>query len=235
MFRVFIDDSGTDPNQQIAIATAFVVPAKRIVALDMEFDRLKQQEGFTDFHMSLCVARNQHSEFADWTDEKQQRVISRVRQIGKKFGAQAMSLAVTKDDYDQLVPSWLRELAGKFHYTWAIRHMLDLLDQWSLDHNVTLLSNTFTTTWIPKHNVSHARNSRPLWLRRKRTNQDATQIMASGDDRIFQPFNVLMPWLGPAINSPYMRTAIFHLQESHKTVGTIITAIQSPTGYMPLA
>jgi hypothetical protein len=136
MFTVYIDDSGTDPKQQVAIASALIIPASRIVALDKEFARLRDKEVFKEFHMSVCASLNGKSEFADWDVVKQHRVISRVRQIGKKFGVQAISLAVTKADYDELMPDWLRELAGRFHYTWAIRNTLDLLDRWAGDHGV---------------------------------------------------------------------------------------------------
>jgi len=138
MFTVHIDDSGTDPNQLVAIATALIVPATRIIALDKEWKTLTETEDFPDFHMSECVARNKDSHFANWTDEKKRRVISRVRQIGKKFGLQALSLAVYKADYDELVPDELREFAGRFHYTWGIRNMIGLLDKWAKFKNVTL-------------------------------------------------------------------------------------------------
>jgi len=61
MFMVYIDDSGTDPQQHVAIATALIIPATRITALDGEWKRLTEKEGFTDFHMSVCVARNEKS------------------------------------------------------------------------------------------------------------------------------------------------------------------------------
>ena len=136
MFTVYIDDSGTDPNQPMAIASALIIPAARVVALDKEWEKLTKKEGFTEFHTSECVWLNEDSEFAKWDAHKQKRVISRVRQIGKKFGVQAMSLAITKADYNELVPDWLRELAGKYHYTWAIRNMLDMLDKWAAEHRV---------------------------------------------------------------------------------------------------
>lgn len=64
MFTVYIDDSGTSPDQHVAIATALVMPAARITALDKEWETLTRKEGFSDFHMSICVARNEKSQFA---------------------------------------------------------------------------------------------------------------------------------------------------------------------------
>lgn len=138
MFTVYIDDSGTDPNQPIAIATCLIVPAARIVALDGEWNRLTEREHFPEFHMSECVANNKDSCFSEWDDNKKRRVISRVRQIGKKFGSQVISLSVYKADYDAVVTDELREFAGAFHYTWAIRNMIGILDKWARSKNLSL-------------------------------------------------------------------------------------------------
>jgi hypothetical protein len=137
MFRVHIDDSGTDPGQQVAIATALIMPAVRMAALNREWKALTEKEGFADFHMSVCVAKNEKSQFAGWSDEKQQRVISRVRQIGKKFGLKGFSICICKADYDELVLPRL-PYADKYHYTWAIRNLIDLLDKWGSVSNVTV-------------------------------------------------------------------------------------------------
>ncbi|MGA8503197.1 MAG: hypothetical protein WB683_16705, partial [Candidatus Sulfotelmatobacter sp.] len=56
LFTNYVDDSGTDPNQRVAIASGWIVPAARIVALEREWDRLKEKEGFTDFHTSVFSA-----------------------------------------------------------------------------------------------------------------------------------------------------------------------------------
>jgi len=137
MYMVFIDDSGTDPNQQVAIASVLIVPTARIATLNREWKTLSEKEGFTSFHMSECAARNEKSEFAAWDATKQKRVISRVRQLGKKFGLKGFSLAVKKLDYDEVV-SGILEYADRYHYTWAIRSMIDLLDKWGLQSNATL-------------------------------------------------------------------------------------------------
>lgn len=102
MFSVYLDDSGTDPNQRAAIATAFVVPAAQIIPLEREWDKLKKRHGFSDFHTSEMVARNYKSDFADWDEAKQREVFERVRQISKKYGigrSGAVSFAVNFEDF----------------------------------------------------------------------------------------------------------------------------------------
>ena len=129
-FTAYIDDSGTDPNQRVASATALVIPAARITALDNEWATLREKFGFSDFHMSECVARNPKSDFAGLNDIRQEHLIRRVREIAKKYAPIAFSFAVNKADYDTLVPDELRYYVGQ-HYTWAIRSTIAALDRWA--------------------------------------------------------------------------------------------------------
>lgn len=132
MFTVYVDDSGTDPDQPIAIASAFIVPASRIIALEKEWNRLRTKEKFADWHTSEFVAKNPRSDFANWDDEKGTRVFGRVRQIAKKYGVKSVAFSVYKKDYDEAIPADLRKYVGEFHYTWAVQHLLDYLSQWRL-------------------------------------------------------------------------------------------------------
>jgi hypothetical protein len=98
MFTVYVDDSGTDPNQKLAVATALIIPAKQIPAMEIEWSNLKTKEHFSRFHMAEFVARNPKSEFANWDDKKHQRVFDRVRQITNKYGVRGFSFTVNKRD-----------------------------------------------------------------------------------------------------------------------------------------
>ena len=137
MFSVYIDDSGTDPNQKVAIATGLIVPALRITALDREWEKFKEKEQFKCFHTSPCLAGNEKEGFGAWDQEKRFRVLRRVRRIAKKYGARAFSLAIKKSDYEEVIPQEFLELAGRYHYTWAIRNLLVILNAWAIKNGVT--------------------------------------------------------------------------------------------------
>src|SRR6266851_3148411 len=110
MFTVYLDDSGTDPNQHAAIARAFLIPAKQIVPLEREWNTFKTKEGFSSLHFSEMIAKNQKSEFDDWNDAKIERVFQRARNISKKYSIAlgGVSFSVKKTDYDEVVPPELR-------------------------------------------------------------------------------------------------------------------------------
>lgn len=128
MFTLYIDDSGTSPSQPVAIATALIIPAVQIIRLEREWDTVREKYSFTEFHTSEFVARNPKSEFANWDEQKQERLFSRVMQISMKYGVRAVSIAVNKNDYDEVVPQDYRSYFGKYHYTWAIRQAIANLD-----------------------------------------------------------------------------------------------------------
>lgn len=127
MFTVYVDDSGTDPKQHVAIATGLIIPAAQIACLDQEWKTLQGKEGFTDFHTSEFVFRNHKSEFAGWDDTKHRRVYDRVRQIAKKYGLKAGSVAINKQDYEEAIPESFRRLFAQYHYTWAASQLLSFL------------------------------------------------------------------------------------------------------------
>lgn len=129
-FTVYLDDSGTSPGQQVACATALIVPAPRLILMEKEWEALKAKEGFSDFHTSKFVHRNYKSEFAKWDDQKLERVFSRACEITKKYAVQIFSLAINKPDYEAIIPLNLRDYTGHYHYTWGIRHVLALAQTW---------------------------------------------------------------------------------------------------------
>ncbi len=158
MFTAFIDDSGTAPDQLVAIAAALIVPTKRIVALGQEWETFREKEGFSDFHTSECVARNRRSEFADWHAEKVRRVIARTRIISRKYGARAFSFAVNKQDYDEIVPPDIKAVGGGYHYTWAIHHLIAFIDKWARDTQM-IYPMEYVFDWM---NGSQKRNKQEI-------------------------------------------------------------------------
>ena len=42
-FTVYLDDSGTSPSQHVAIASAVIIPASRLLLLEREWERLRRR------------------------------------------------------------------------------------------------------------------------------------------------------------------------------------------------
>src|SRR5260221_12823428 len=94
-FTVYLDDSGTASEHPIAIAAAFIIPAKQIIPLETAWDRFTKANGFSDFHAAACAAmRSKDKQFKDWDDAKRRHIFAKVRQFCKKFGVKAYGWAV---------------------------------------------------------------------------------------------------------------------------------------------
>jgi hypothetical protein len=131
MFTAYIDDSGTAPEQKVAMATALVIPARHIIRFESEWNTFIEKWEIKDFHSSECAVANSKSDYAEWDKPKVNKAFKRVRQIIKKYGIKAYSLCVHKSSYEALVPVEERPLFGHYHYTYAVHNLLSLLDNWA--------------------------------------------------------------------------------------------------------
>jgi len=131
MFTVYVDDSGTAPDQPVAVAAALIFPAKRIISLDSNWKGFREKYGFADFHSAECAARNAKSSFAGWTDHQVETAFYRARQIIKQKAVKAFSFTVHKSDFEaEASLEWRNAGGGHNHYTWALRTLLNVLIAW---------------------------------------------------------------------------------------------------------
>jgi hypothetical protein len=125
MFTIYIDDSGTAPEQKIAVAAGIVIPAARIPKFESEWNKFLKQEQIPDgFHASECLARNQHSPFSDWDDKRVRRVFASVRQLTVRFFVKGFCIGIHKQDYDEVLTPELKSAVGDSHYTWALSSVI---------------------------------------------------------------------------------------------------------------
>ncbi len=131
MFTIYIDDSGTAPEQRMAVASGIIFPALRIRHFESEWNAFLLKEGISEFHTSECLAHNQHSEFAGWDDERVRRVFARVRQITFKYSVKGFCIGIHKKDYDEVLTADMKEAVGESHYTWAVSSLIGLAEDWA--------------------------------------------------------------------------------------------------------
>ena len=137
MFTIFIDDSGSSPEHKWAVASGIIFPALQMERLEGEWNTFLAKEGISEFHSSECLARNQHSDFAQWDESRVQRVFARVRQITFKYSVKAFGIGIYKTDYDEVMPEDMRKRVGSY-YTWALSSVLGLTYDWSVKRSVPM-------------------------------------------------------------------------------------------------
>jgi hypothetical protein len=138
MFTFFIDDSGTAPEHRMAIAAGIIIPSLRLLPFESEWKAFCDKEGMEDFHASECLARNKHSAFADWSDDRVRKAFARVRQITLKYSAKSYCVALKKQDYEEIVTPKLKQSLGESYFSWAVSSLVGLCFDWSKQRSVEM-------------------------------------------------------------------------------------------------
>lgn len=136
---IYIDDSGTSPENAVAVAAGWIAHTDSWVTFQTDWDKARDIDGdkFESMHMAEFVFGRKGTEFEGWSLEKKQRISARLRGIIKKSAAKGFALGVVKKDFDELVPNALRVLGFESHYTYAIRRVLGMIDTWRQKENLT--------------------------------------------------------------------------------------------------
>lgn len=82
------------------------------------------QEQIPEFHASECLARNLHSPFATWDDERVRRAFTRVRQLTIRFSVRGFCTGIHKQDYDEVLTEDMKSAIGDSYYTWALSSVI---------------------------------------------------------------------------------------------------------------
>jgi hypothetical protein len=96
------------------------------------------REHISDFHSSICLARNHKSEFGNWDEEHVRRVFARVRQITFKHSVKGFCIGIQKQDYDAVLPADMKAAVGQSYYTWAVSSLLGLGHDWAHERSVPI-------------------------------------------------------------------------------------------------
>jgi hypothetical protein len=139
MFEVPFDDSGTDPQSEIAIAACYVSTKRGWDTFVKEWDRVAHEEGFPVFHMAEFVAPNSHGHkpWCDWDNATKDRIYQKLARIINENKRIGIGVAVPKSAYDT-VPVRIRQHYGMEHYTFAVRMCLMQITVWREESSISL-------------------------------------------------------------------------------------------------
>lgn len=136
VFTIYVDDSGTDPKQKVAIAAALIVPAKQIERIQAIWDSFRNKYGFDYLHAAEIATPRRKGQYERWSDAQVDSALSRARRITMQYASAAYAFAVKKSDFDRNTPQQWRTEGGQNHFTWAFRTLLDNLIRWRIQRKV---------------------------------------------------------------------------------------------------
>jgi hypothetical protein len=176
MFEVYFDDSGTDLQSPMAIASCYISTKRGWDSFVTAWDEIRSSEGFDVFHMVDFAASHDPSKkpFCDWDYIKRGRVYRRLAKAindNKRIG---IAFAVPQDVFNLVVPTlpgWMRQRLGQYPYTAAVRFLMGAIRDWRERYGITLPMQyvfDWTTDESLKAEVSAPWNNIPNrdeWLR----------------------------------------------------------------------
>jgi len=136
VFTIYVDDSGTSPDQKLAVASALIIPAIKIPRIDQLWERLREKHGFRYLHAAELASPRRKEQYAGWSDDKVDQVLARARQIIKSNSTAGYAFVVNKEMFDSTTPAEWKVKGGQNHYTWALRTLLQFLIHWSVERNL---------------------------------------------------------------------------------------------------
>jgi len=130
MLTIYIDDSGTSPDQSVAVAAGWIAKTPAWTILEREWAKIQnvQSNKFSCMHMFDFVS--EIKEFKGWDLDKKLLVRKQLTSLITKRAAKGFGLGVIKKDFDELVPPALRQNGFENHYTYAIRTVLGMICDW---------------------------------------------------------------------------------------------------------
>jgi hypothetical protein len=131
MLAVYIDDSGTHPSSDIAVAAGFASEVGYWSAFEVEWKAALSAAGILNegFHSSEFEAQ-QKPTFSGWSNVKRDTLRGALIKAINDHALVGFAAAVKKSDYDALVQGKLREKLGDHHYTFAVQACLYQIQEW---------------------------------------------------------------------------------------------------------
>lgn len=132
-FAMYMDDSGTSPDQNVAVAAGWIAKTPSWIYFQRDWDKVKsiQSDKFKCMHMADFVGG--HEEFTRWGQgftEQKSRVVKKITKILHKRVFNGFGIGVVQKDFNSLVPVALRTQGYENHYTYAIRRVLGMISDW---------------------------------------------------------------------------------------------------------
>jgi hypothetical protein len=148
-FSVHYDDSGTAPDQSVALAAAYIASPEQWKEFQRNWTDINQVEQFGVFHMSEFAAKQKGTVFEHWDDNKRERVLKKLCSTITTRVRIGIARAVMKSDYDEVITGDFRDHCGHFHYTFALRQCAGLVGKWREKYSPNSALR-YTFDWMTK-------------------------------------------------------------------------------------
>jgi hypothetical protein len=136
MLTLYIDDSGTSPSQNVAVAAGWIAKMPAWDLFERDWSKVQKVESHKFACMHMAEFSYGSGDFTGWDLDKKLSVIKKLTPAIKKRALKGFALGVIKKDYDEIVPPVLRAQGLENHYVYAVRTVLGMIHNWRKDVGV---------------------------------------------------------------------------------------------------
>jgi hypothetical protein len=126
----YFDDSGTGPDQDVAVVAGYVGSVAQWDRFDFAWRRLLKEFGIKTMHRSDLECFQ--GEFLGWSPDKRTALVKKAQKIIKKRAYVPIGSAIIKADFEEIVPKRMKEHVGG-HFGWCVTETLVLANRWAQD------------------------------------------------------------------------------------------------------
>jgi hypothetical protein len=116
MIQAYIDETGTDDQAKIVAMVGFVSSYKRWRKLDREWegvlnpaDEISPPKKRRVFHATDCMGKEGRGDFAGWSKDERNLLVDKLIPIARQRTLFAFGSAFSVQDYNSIVPEWIRK------------------------------------------------------------------------------------------------------------------------------
>jgi hypothetical protein len=130
MLTAYFDDSGTSPNEDVAVVAGYIGSKAQWDRFKVAWQLVLDEFGVNVMHRADL--ENFEGEFKGWSPTRRTWFVKKSQKIIKKPAHTYVPIgsAVIKADFDEIIPKRLKEHVGG-HYGWCVTEALVLANHWA--------------------------------------------------------------------------------------------------------
>lgn len=121
------DESGTTEGKRVATVAGYLAQIGEWRGFERNWSKVLKRHHIRLMHRSDL--ENFHGEFVGWNGERRTALLSELQPIIKSHTKVAIGAAVIKQDWEEVMPSWLKRFFGGA-YGWCVHDCLVAVRKW---------------------------------------------------------------------------------------------------------
>src|SRR5580704_15205583 len=110
MIQAYLDESGTHAQAKIVVTAGFLASYKTWRNFERQWQKVLNPDGGDRvFHATDCLGKDGYGDFEGWPKKQRDDLVNALIPIVRKHSRASFACAFSVQDYEEVVPQWIRE------------------------------------------------------------------------------------------------------------------------------